>query len=124
MDKVILAFFLALVLEKAVMWVISIDTYTAEVETPSFLDTDNGATSKFVRVKVLDEDLWLMSAGDDRVMKLTVKDSFVPFFWAVDGDRAEGYEKGHVVCIVETGFRSPFLSRYPNLISIKSGKCQ
>lgn len=99
------------------------DTYSAEVTSAWFLDSDQGKTAKFIRVKPLD-DVIVRGKDDAGVLKLKVSDSHIPFFaWATNGDRMSNLKEGDVICLTETGFRSEWFSEYPNPISFTMGFC-
>lgn len=108
----------------SVPFFIQLDTYTAEVSSPVFLDTDQGKTSKFIRVKP-DSSAFILGVDDGGNLKMKIADSHVPYFaWATDGDRAIGMTEGEVICIRERGWRNAWFSEYPILISYTSGVCK
>lgn len=100
-----------------------LDTYTAVVASAPAIDTDNGRTSKFIRVQPQTRT-WLSGIDERGILKLKIADSLVPYFaWAVDGDRAEGLREGDVICVTDRGYRFNFFSQYPTFIRFTAGRC-
>lgn len=121
--KLISAFIVSVVMAIAGVFFFRLDTYTAVVETPPFLDTYKGQAMKFVRV-IPNEGKWLSGVDRRGVLKLIVSDTYIPYFaWATDGDRFEGLKKGDVICVTDTGYRLDFLSKYPIFVKYTEGVC-
>ena len=124
LEKVFYSLFFIMVTAWLGVFLIQRDTYTAVVVSPPFLDTDEGKTGKFIRLKP-QHDKYLWGKDDQGDLKLAIKDSRIPYLaWSTNGERADRLKEGQIICVTERGFRNDFFSQYPIFVNFTHEACK
>jgi len=96
------------------------DVYTAVLEEKLHAEKDR------LVISVVPQTEWHSDKTKSRSIEVRDNSFLNTLYWVNDNDRAKvaGVQRGEYVCITEIDHRSPFLSMFPNLISIESGSCK